>query len=144
MPKHPTHPDADHTVTVAELPGGGIAGPNRRKVSVTLQIVEGRPAGKTFDLSRGGEFTLGREGCDINLEDPGVSRRHAKVSIAAWDHIYLHDLKSKNGSFVNGARQTRRKVGHNDVIRVGGTCLRLTILETPISGKERDQHHLPI
>jgi S-DNA-T family DNA segregation ATPase FtsK/SpoIIIE len=141
MPKHTTHPGTDLTVTVAE-PGAGEPGA-RRKVSVCLQIVEGRPVGKTFDLSRGGEFSIGREGCDINLEDPRVSRRHAKISIAAWDHIYLHDLRSKNGSFVNGARQTRRKIGHNDVIRFGSTSLRLTVIETPAPGPGRAQHHLP-
>jgi len=143
MPKHPTHPGSDMTVTVAEPPASD-SGALRKKVSVSLQIVEGRPAGKTFDLSRGGDFTIGREGCDINLEDPKASRRHAKISIVAWDHIYLHDLKSKNGSFVNGVRQTRRKVAHNDVIRIGGTSLRLTILETPLGGSDRTQHHLPL
>jgi S-DNA-T family DNA segregation ATPase FtsK/SpoIIIE len=142
MPKHTTHPGSDLTLTVAE-PSSSDAGA-KRKVSISLQIVEGRPAGKTFDLSRGGEFTIGREGCDINLEDPRVSRQHARISIAAWDHIYLQDLKSKNGSFVNGSRQTRRKIGHNDLVRIGSTSLRLTILETPTGGKERTQHHLPI
>ncbi len=144
MPKHPTHPGSDMTVTVAEPPSAEGSGSLRKKVSVSLQIVEGRPAGKTFDLSRGGEFIIGREGCDINLEDPKVSRRHARISIKAWDHIYLHDMKSKNGSYVNGVRQTRRKIGHNDVVRVGGTSLRLTILETPVAGGDRTQHHLPL
>jgi S-DNA-T family DNA segregation ATPase FtsK/SpoIIIE len=141
MPKHTTHPGTDLTVTVAE-PHAADAGA-RRKVSVCLQIVEGRPVGKTYDLSRGGEFSVGREGCDINIEDPRVSRLHAKISIAAWDHIYLQDLKSKNGSFVNGSRQTRRKIGHNDVIRFGSTALRLTVIETPAPGPDRPQHHLP-
>lgn len=144
MPEHPTHPGTDLTVTVADPPASEAGGGLRKKVSVSLQIVEGRPAGKTFDLSRGGDFTLGREGCDINLDDPKVSRRHARISIKAWDHIYLHDLKSKNGSFVNGVRQTRRKITHNDVLRLGGTSLRLTILETPVGGKDRTQHHLPL
>ncbi len=118
---------SDPTVTLAEPPSGSGT---RRKVSIQLQAVDGPSAGATFDLSRGGEFIIGRKGCEVSLEDGAVSRRHARLSVKAWDHIYLHDLKSKNGVFVNGVRQTRRKIVHNDLIRIGGTSLRLLILET--------------
>ncbi|MCZ6779391.1 MAG: FHA domain-containing protein [Acidobacteria bacterium] len=118
---------SDPTITLAEPPSGSAT---RRKVSIQLQAVDGPLAGTTFDLSRGGEFIIGRKECEISLEDSAVSRRHARLSVKAWDHIYLHDLKSKNGVFVNGVRQTRRKIVHNDLIRIGGTSLRLLILET--------------
>lgn len=130
MPDNSPKGGSDPTVTLAEPPGG-FAG--RRKVSIQLQAIEGAPAGATFELSRGGDFVIGRKGCDISLDDSAVSRRHARLTVKAWDHVYLHDLNSKNGVFVNGVRQTRRKLAHNDLIRVGGTSLRLLILETSSS-----------
>jgi pSer/pThr/pTyr-binding forkhead associated (FHA) protein len=130
MPGHSGRNGSDPTVTLAEPPAGSRT---RRKVSIRLQAVEGPSEGATFDLSRGGDFTIGRKGCDVALDDNAVSRRHARLTVKAWDHIYLHDLKSKNGVFVNGVRQSRRKLVHNDLIRLGGSALRLLILETSSS-----------
>jgi pSer/pThr/pTyr-binding forkhead associated (FHA) protein len=38
-----------------------------------------------------------------------VSRRHAKISVEGGD-IFLEDLGSTNGSFVNGEKITRTKL----------------------------------
>ncbi len=50
-------------------------------------------------LPRAGSVVLGRAPeCDIVLEDPSVSRRHARLSL---DHeVLLEDLGSANGTFV--------------------------------------------
>ncbi|MEE9217883.1 MAG: FHA domain-containing protein [Acidobacteriota bacterium] len=133
MSKHGAQPGSDLTITAAEPPDGEAV-PLRRQVRIRLNLVRGSGSGQTYDLSRGGDFTIGREGCDINLDDHAVSRRHARLLVKAWDHIYLHDLNSKNGSFVNGVRQTRRKLAHNDLIRLGGVSLRLSIEEACASG----------
>ena len=46
---------------------------------------------------------IGREGCDITLADPDVSRRHARVT-PRGDTVVVEDLGSTNGTFVNGER----------------------------------------
>jgi len=51
-----------------------------------------------------GSLTLGRaETCDIILEDPLVSRQHARIYVLAGE-VYVEDLGSANGVYVNGAK----------------------------------------
>jgi hypothetical protein len=60
--------------------------------------------------------------CDIRVADPNVSRRHAEVrqeGTAYW----VQDLGSTNGTTVNGRRQQRAKLEHEDRITVGSTEL---------------------
>jgi len=60
--------------------------------------------------------------CDVQLDDPNASRRHAEVrqeGAAYW----LIDLDSTNGTAVNGHRTARAKLDTGDVITVGSTDL---------------------
>ncbi|MCL2614484.1 MAG: ATP-binding cassette domain-containing protein [Nocardioidaceae bacterium] len=54
----------------------------------------------------GRSLTIGREpGNDVVLDDPLVSRRHARLDLgSASSPAVIHDLQSFNGVFVNGAR----------------------------------------
>ena len=78
-----------------------------KRISVNLT---GRPA-----------VTLGRSPeADICIPDTKVSRIHAEIK--PWDGDYvIKDLKSRNGTFVNGARVEVSTVKSGDVIRVGPT-----------------------
>jgi hypothetical protein len=62
------------------------------------------PSGQQYELSQG-DTTLGRENCDITLQDEEVSRRHARIE-RQGNRLILHDLDSTNGTFVNGNRVT--------------------------------------
>jgi hypothetical protein len=44
---------------------------------------------------------LGREGCELWIEDPSVSRRHAEIYLEG-EAVYLRDLGSSNGTWING------------------------------------------
>ncbi|HEX6584552.1 MAG TPA: FHA domain-containing protein [Thermoleophilaceae bacterium] len=69
--------------------------------------------------------TIGREGCDITLSDPDVSRRHAAIQIVR-DEVSIEDLGSTNGTFVNGQRiEERRRLSDGDEIQIGSTVWRL-------------------
>jgi pSer/pThr/pTyr-binding forkhead associated (FHA) protein len=70
--------------------------------------------------------TLGRaEENDLVLDDDEfASVKHARIE-PRRDGVWLQDLQSTNGTFVNGAKVTRaRKLSPGDVIRVGETDLR--------------------
>ncbi len=67
---------------------------------------------------------LGRSpDCDIVIKDFGVSRKHAKV-IADGDRCRLIDLKSKNGTHVNGVPVLEAFLNDGDQIMLGKFLLR--------------------
>lgn len=62
---------------------------------------------------------IGRDpGCDVMLENLGVSRRHAQLR-EVEDRILIEDMKSTNGVLVNGRRVTTSEVRPGDVIQIG-------------------------
>lgn len=101
-------------------------------IGIYLQILEGEEAGRRFNLSTGGVFTIGRKGCDINLEDRKVSRKHAEIQVLARDQYFVIDHASRNGTWVNGVRLNRRRLKHNDIIKVGDSPIQITVVESPI------------
>jgi hypothetical protein len=66
---------------------------------------------------------LGRsKDCDIQLQDPNVSRRHAELR-QEGSAYWLIDLDSTNGTQVNGRRTARAKLESGDTITIGSTDL---------------------
>ena len=64
-------------------------------------------------------FTVGRRtDRDLVMADPRVSREHAHF-IREADGTYLIDQGSRHGTFVNGERVNRRKLGRNDRVEFG-------------------------
>lgn len=70
---------------------------------------------------------LGRDkGAEIVLHDPEVSRRHARFE-SHEGFAYVEDLKSSNGTFLNGRRITEAiEIRQGDEIDVGTTRIRVT------------------
>lgn len=84
------------------------------------------PSGWCFDLPGRsvalfeGELNVGRSrGCGIVLADPCISRVHALVTIRAG-RVFVQDLRSSNGTFVNGERiLEERELGEGDRLAIG-------------------------
>jgi signal transduction histidine kinase len=63
---------------------------------------------------------IGRDAsCDLVLDDRTVSRRHASVDISG-NAVFVEDLDSRNGTFIEGRRITKHKLSGDDVIAIGG------------------------
>jgi hypothetical protein len=58
--------------------------------------------------------------CDIQVEDPNVSRRHAELRQEGASY-WIVDLDSTNGIEVNGRRVKRAKLDPGDTFTVGST-----------------------
>lgn len=78
---------------------------------------------------KGMTLTLGRDPqCDEVLDYPMVSWRHARL-IREGENVFVEDLGSTNGTYVNNQRITGRvKVNPSDVIGLGSYTFRLTRL----------------
>jgi len=80
------------------------------------------PAGEgfTFRIAPGGMKTLGRAvRADFILDAPLVSRVHCRLTASPAGELEVEDLKSTNGTFVNGERVTQRSLVAGDRVRVG-------------------------
>jgi pSer/pThr/pTyr-binding forkhead associated (FHA) protein len=78
---------------------------------VVLRGVSGAYFGKIIPVR--GKLLIGRgSDCDLILDEPEMSRHHAVIENFG-DGIYLRDLGSANGTFVNGV-QVRDAVLHPD------------------------------
>jgi hypothetical protein len=79
---------------------------------------------------RHGLTTLGRsEDCEVTIEDPLVSRRHAQI-VVDGEEVRVVDLGSRNGVRVNGLPVTSTAVLHDgDRIRIGTQDLVFTRVE---------------
>lgn len=66
------------------------------------------------------QYIIGRSrSCDLRTSRPSVSRRHCALLIDDGQ-IFVHDLASSNGTYVNGQRIAKSvKLNEGDVVRVG-------------------------
>ncbi|MEM8758501.1 MAG: FHA domain-containing protein, partial [Planctomycetota bacterium] len=86
-----------------------------------LTVTQGPQKGKQFSLPDNEPQLLGRSSEALPITDNTVSRRHAELTPdgGAW---YIRDLKSHNGTYVNGVQISKRvPLKNGDTIRVGST-----------------------
>ncbi|MBV8531607.1 MAG: FHA domain-containing protein [Candidatus Eremiobacteraeota bacterium] len=88
---------------------------------VELEIVE-RGARRTHRARP--PFEVGRApDAEVTIRDPEVSRRHARFENHA-DVVYINDLQSSNGTFLNGRRISEAlEIRAGDEVDVGTTRL---------------------
>ncbi len=93
-----------------------VAGPAARNPYV--KMLTGSLSGKVFKLERD-VTTIGRSpDNELVLDDPGVSRVHARLS-RNFSGVLLTDLKSTNGTFVAGRRVSQHALSEGDQIALG-------------------------
>ena len=74
-----------------------------------LIVASGKSAGRSISIKRN-KLLIGRsEECDVRPLSDEVSRRHCVVTVGPAD-AWIEDLKSRNGTFVNGDRIEGRPV----------------------------------
>lgn len=111
---------------VKPQPTAGTSGPDPDK-RFALLVVSGAAAGKVFELEAKA-VTIGRSGCDVVLDDPELSRRHARIEIDGSLGT-LEDLGSTNGTFVGKERIERASLENRSKFRVGSHELAFVVTE---------------
>lgn len=97
-----------------------------------LTVASGKNAGKAIALKRS-KLLIGRaDECDIRPLSDEVSRRHCAVVVEP-EGVFVEDLRSRNGTFVNGNRiEGRVALADGDMVRIGS-------LELKFSGSRPEQ-----
>jgi len=90
----------------------------------TLVVLTGTRMGLVHAL-RGPTAELGRSPeCEICLDDDGISRKHARI-VMRNGHPEIEDLRSTNGTFVDGVRvTTTTRLNDGSRVRIGGLTLK--------------------
>ena len=111
--------DSEAVATVAES-GGAASSTAIRRAPLVLEVNGVRhpllPPG--FTIGRGSE-------ADLRINDPGISRLHARVIVkqdgAGEVDVSVEDLGSTNGVIVNGQRVTNVALADGSRIEIGST-----------------------
>ena len=114
------------TPAAAAAAGLGRQTPARRSVQLVVQRSPSLEEGGAYPLNSA-PITVGRGGQnDLVLSgDEFASARHARVE-ARGDGVWVQDLESTNGTYVNGSRIAgAQRLDAGDVLRVGETDLRV-------------------
>jgi DNA-binding winged helix-turn-helix (wHTH) protein len=98
--------------------------------------------GKQEFILETGETVFGRDPTvGVYVDHPSVSRRHACLSIGVQGAV-LEDLKSRNGTFVNGRRiDGPTKIDHGALIGLGPIMLSFIVMAAPASTQPIGSRH---
>jgi predicted component of type VI protein secretion system len=90
-----------------------------------LALVFSRDGHVERHLLATGDTTVGRSPvCDLVINDPSISRRHARFRVHG-DHCLLTDLGGRNGTFLNGELVAESEVTPGDAVMLGRFQLQL-------------------
>jgi hypothetical protein len=93
---------------------------------VVRLVAEGGPFdGRIYEIPAR-ELAVGRAvDNDLVLDDPSLSRRHARIRRAGPGRIEIEDLGSSNGTYVNGRKVGKGAAGPRDTVRFGELTFRI-------------------
>lgn len=101
-----------------------------RATVAQLLVSNGDGQGRVFPLVDS-EYLVGRHRDNtIQLGDLGVSSFHARLYQGAEGYV-IEDLKSRNGTWVNGTRVYHATLTHGDKVHIGATDLLYEVLMHP-------------
>jgi type III secretion system YscD/HrpQ family protein len=89
-----------------------------------LKVIGGPNNGAEFSMQPGSTYLVGTDpnSCDIVFHDTSVSRQHARIQIEEDESMFIEDLKSRNGTLVDGEPlHEKRKLEPNAIVTTGTT-----------------------
>ena len=95
----------------------------QQQVQAYLIVLSGSEVGRMHKLESS-TISLGRSpGNAMRINDVGISRKHARL-VLEQHGIFIEDMQSANGTFLNGERLTRRlQLRDGDKITLGSTTI---------------------
>ncbi len=104
-----------------------MVGRGYNSVKVTLLPKDGSDKVIAFSLTQGKRVALGRsQEATICVDDPKLSRRHCALALESG-MVLLEDLKSTNGTFLNGMMVTKASLADGDRLAIGSRLYQLRL-----------------
>jgi pSer/pThr/pTyr-binding forkhead associated (FHA) protein len=119
-PKKPALPDQTQQMTYV------TSTKTLGQAQIQLKILTGKDQGKVLSF-RKSSVVLGRVDADVLLNDLDASRNHALIEILSLRNVFLKDLKSTNGTFLNGKKISAERLNDGDHIEIGSTKIEVVI-----------------
>ena len=113
-------PERGATMIYKPRQAAPIEAASAEELGVQPEVVTLSVDGRKLVISKRRTLIGRSKECDVQIDDPGASRRHAELrqeGTAYW----IVDLDSTNGLEVNGLRTQRAKLDHGDKITIGST-----------------------
>lgn len=118
--------DINSSRTLLVPPSDTETGRPARIRKVVLLLTE---TGKQIPVSKD-SFCIGSAmGCDLQLSDKSVSRRHCRIGVDPNRGYYIEDLGSTNGTFVNGIRISHAFLTQGADLQLGNARLQFDPLD---------------
>lgn len=86
-------------------------------------VIAGGTVGMMYKLTKDDVYIGRATDAEIRVDDEGVSRKHARVSITPGAQVILVDLGSTNGTFVNGQKVGEQVLRDGDKVQIGSTTV---------------------
>jgi hypothetical protein len=104
--------------------------------SYVLRFISGKYQGGEFPIAVDKQILIGRSSdLDMVLVEDMVSRKHARIAMQT-DQIWIEDLGSTNGTFVNGEKIKRARLKEGDRVLIGTSILKLIAGDAPRDGMD--------
>ena len=104
--------------------------------SYVLRFISGKYQGGEFPVASEKQILIGRSSdLDMVLVEDMVSRKHARIAMQT-DQIWIEDLGSTNGTFVNGEKIKRARLKEGDRVLIGTSILKLIAGDAPKEGMD--------
>jgi len=95
-----------------------------RENAPSLEVIEGPQTGIRFVFEeKNQDVVIGRDpACEFVIDSTVMSRKHARIE-KRFDTVILHDLHSKNGTFVNREKIESKRLQDGDIVHLGTLSL---------------------
>lgn len=104
-----------------------------------LRFISGKYQGGEFPIAADREFIIGRANdLDVVLVEDMVSRKHARIMLQG-DALFIEDLGSTNGTFVNGEKIKRARLKEGDRVLIGTSIVRVALTDAGPEGQDPKQ-----
>ncbi len=90
---------------------------------LSLACISGPDSGRIFEIDKP-RVVIGRANADIVVADIQCSRQHAAIEVMD-EHVFVVDLNSTNGTYVNDQRVNRAELDNRTEFEIGTTTLML-------------------